>query len=126
MDELIRCTSGRGAKHVPRLGGIVGDCDTCKGTGKIKLSDKPVPVVSVVSELVEDVVQACERVNDNNVPDDSILPNVDNLDDFIKPLPDLNQLPVDIVKAVADLPIPEPEPVKATRKPKIFKRKVAK
>jgi hypothetical protein len=40
--EMIRCTSCKGAKKVAKLGGVIGVCNTCDGTGKIKLTDKPV------------------------------------------------------------------------------------
>jgi hypothetical protein len=45
MDALIRCPTCKGQKKLPKLGGVVGECDTCNATGKIKIKDKPVPFV---------------------------------------------------------------------------------
>lgn len=45
-DELIRCPSCRGRKQVEKLGGVLGDCNTCQGKGKIKSCDKPLPPMS--------------------------------------------------------------------------------
>jgi hypothetical protein len=61
MDEMIRCTACRGSKKVAKLGGIVGDCSTCKGSGKIKAIDKPVISVPVVVDDVGDVISAVDK-----------------------------------------------------------------
>ena len=45
MTDLIRCNSCRGRKKVIKLGGIEGDCDTCKGNDKIKACDKVLTVI---------------------------------------------------------------------------------
>lgn len=68
-DELIRCTACRGRKRVEKLGGVIGDCNTCEGSGKIKLADKPVPVVSVADSNVSDVINAVSRVTPNQIDD---------------------------------------------------------
>lgn len=47
MSETIRCPSCRGAKKVPKLGGIVGECNTCAGKGTILAADKPKPSAAV-------------------------------------------------------------------------------
>ncbi len=52
MADLIRCPSCRGAKKVPKLGGIIGECNTCSGKGQIKAIDKPVKVDPIVQEDV--------------------------------------------------------------------------
>ncbi len=58
MTENVRCPSCRGAKKVPKLGGIIGECNTCKGKGTILASDKPKPVVSEVLPNTVDIVKA--------------------------------------------------------------------
>jgi hypothetical protein len=55
--EMIRCSSCRGAKQVPKLGGMFGECNTCKGSGKIKGCDKPVMVIPEAVEPVGDIVK---------------------------------------------------------------------
>ena len=42
MNDTVRCPSCRGAKKIAKLGGIVGECNTCMGKGTILLKDKPV------------------------------------------------------------------------------------
>ena len=58
MDK-IRCPACRGTKKVPKLGGMIGECNTCKGEGKILAVDKPIAVkpevIPVVSEIVKEV-----------------------------------------------------------------------
>lgn len=65
MTDLIRCPSCRGSKKVPKLGGMIGDCNTCKGKGNIAAVDKPKPViveelpdVSSIAHAVADCVPA--------------------------------------------------------------------
>lgn len=74
MTETVRCPSCRGAKKVAKLGGIIGDCDTCKGTGKIKAADKPIVIevtqVAPCAAIVEQVARAlpiAEPVLSDNV-----------------------------------------------------------
>lgn len=50
MDK-IRCPACRGSKKVAKLGGMLGDCNTCKGEGNINASDKPAPIVASVEHL---------------------------------------------------------------------------
>lgn len=67
MTDTVRCPSCRGAKKVAKLGGIVGECNTCKGKGTILAADKPVTVVAVVAEPVSEVIAAvadCMTVSD--------------------------------------------------------------
>lgn len=60
MVELVRCPGCRGAKQVPKLGGMVGECNVCKGTGKVGESVKPVKVLDTVSDaLVIQAVSEC-------------------------------------------------------------------
>ena len=69
QSELIRCTACRGRKRVEKLGGVIGDCNTCNGEGKIKLVDKPAPVASVADTNVSDVINAVSRVTPNQIDD---------------------------------------------------------
>ena len=62
MSDMVRCPSCRGAKRVPKLGGMIGDCSTCDAKGKIKACDKPVPVVAVVEPVVADIVEQVAEV----------------------------------------------------------------
>lgn len=52
MTDSIRCPSCRGAKKVPKLGGMVGECNTCVGKGTILAIDKPIKVEAVTLEDV--------------------------------------------------------------------------
>jgi len=51
MTDTIRCPSCRGAKKVPKLGGMIGECNTCKGKGEILAADKVKPVISSPEEF---------------------------------------------------------------------------
>ena len=64
MDK-VRCPACRGAKKVPKLGGMIGECNTCKGEGRINEADKPKPVVATdIGEPNAVVIQAVA----NSVP----------------------------------------------------------
>ena len=56
--ELVRCPCCRGSKKVAKLGGIVGDCDHCDATGKVK----PTPKV-IVDQIVDDTVSIVDAVS---------------------------------------------------------------
>lgn len=58
MTDTVRCPSCRGAKKVPKLGGVVGECNTCEGKGTILAADKPKPVVVEAVPQVNEVVKA--------------------------------------------------------------------
>lgn len=58
MTDLIRCHSCRGAKKVSKLGGMIGECNTCNGLGQINASDKPLAVKVEPTTIVDNVVQA--------------------------------------------------------------------
>lgn len=63
MTDSIRCPACRGSKKVPKLGGMIGQCNTCNGKGTILAVDKPVKVDSIVEdvcakELINAVAQA--------------------------------------------------------------------
>ncbi len=52
MTDTVRCPECRGSKKVAKLGGIVGECNTCKGTGTIEAAAKF--VAPVLEELPMD------------------------------------------------------------------------
>lgn len=58
MTDTVRCPACRGAKKVPKLGGMIGECNTCKGKGNILAIDKPTKVVAEPVTVVNDVVNA--------------------------------------------------------------------
>ncbi len=58
MSESVRCTACRGAKKVPKLGGMVGECNLCKGVGTILWSDKFVPKVNEPVIAEQEVIGA--------------------------------------------------------------------
>jgi RecJ-like exonuclease len=62
MNESVRCPSCRGAKKVPKLGGIVGECNTCRGKGSILLADKPKPQVIEHLEPASDIIKQVSNV----------------------------------------------------------------
>ena len=71
MIEMIRCPNCRGAKKVPKLGGMIGECNTCNGDGKIKACDKVKPMLIVENEdtqsMVAQVANALPVNNDDEV-----------------------------------------------------------
>ena len=72
MTDLIRCPACRGAKKVPKLGGMIGECNTCIGKGQIKAIDKPVKVEAVSNEdvLSKELINAvADCVPASSVPD---------------------------------------------------------
>lgn len=54
MDK-IRCPNCRGMKQVAKLGGMMGDCNLCLGTGSV--TEKPKPVIVEAVEPVNDIVK---------------------------------------------------------------------
>jgi hypothetical protein len=112
-EELVRCPSCRGRKQVEKLGGVLGDCNTCLGEGKIKLCDKPLPPLSQ-SEAVygnKDVIEAVSR---------AVPCQIDPLEDDASRLQD--ELIVDVVEPV----VVESKSVKKINtqgKRAVFKRK---
>jgi hypothetical protein len=59
MVEMVRCPACRGSKRVPKLGGMIGDCNTCNGNGLIKAVDKPVKVEAVIEDVThKDLINA--------------------------------------------------------------------
>lgn len=79
-DDLIRCPACRGSKHVAKLGGCIGECNTCSGTGKIKQIDKPVPVVSELEQSASDIINAVSQA----LPTSDKLPETVDIEDVHK------------------------------------------
>jgi len=71
MTDLIRCPACRGAKKVPKLGGMIGECNTCIGKGQIKAIDKPVKVEATIEDVVsKELINAvADCVPATSVPD---------------------------------------------------------
>jgi hypothetical protein len=78
MTDLKRCTNCRGMKKVAKLGGMIGDCNLCSGTGKI--ADIPAVKVQPLqtlpdSDLLEAVAE-CVPVGINDVVKEVKAPEV--------------------------------------------------
>lgn len=58
MTESIRCPACRGSKKVPKLGGMIGQCNTCNGKGTILAVDKPKPVIAEAVDSQADIINA--------------------------------------------------------------------
>ena len=58
MTDSIRCPACRGAKKVPKLGGMIGECNTCSGKGSILAADKPRPVITVADVCAKELINA--------------------------------------------------------------------
>lgn len=56
--SMIRCPGCRGAKKVPKLGGMIGECNQCNGVGQIHEGDKPKPVVIEAAPITNAVIKA--------------------------------------------------------------------
>jgi hypothetical protein len=70
MDK-VRCTVCRGAKQVVKLGGMMGNCNLCKGEGEINRCDvpviKPVVVEPVSSEVIKQVANVAPVSKESEV-----------------------------------------------------------
>ncbi len=67
MSDSVRCPSCRGAKKVAKLGGVIGECNTCSGKGTIAVIDKPKAALIVENEDVGSMVAQvaeCTSVNE--------------------------------------------------------------
>lgn len=62
MSDKIRCPACRGMKKVPKLGGMIGDCNTCSGSGSINAIDKPVPAIQAEVILASEVIAEVKNV----------------------------------------------------------------
>lgn len=75
MTNTIRCPACRGAKKVPKLGGMIGECNTCTGKGTILGCDKPPKAVPVT---LEDVIsqELVNAVADSVIPTDRVIQKI--------------------------------------------------
>lgn len=78
MTDMIRCPGCRGAKKVPKLGGMIGDCNMCLGKGEILEANRPVMIKVESSPFVADIIAATsqalpvsENVSDNDNTNDT-------------------------------------------------------
>ena len=61
MLEKVRCPACRGARKVAKLGGVIGECNMCAGSGKINVVDKvkiapvmePVNNVDIIKQVAD-------------------------------------------------------------------------
>jgi hypothetical protein len=60
MDK-IRCPNCRGSKKVAKIGGMIGDCNACLGTGSINAEDKPKPIPNEPSENVTSIIEGVAK-----------------------------------------------------------------
>lgn len=61
MDK-IRCVNCRGSKQVAKLGGMIGDCNLCSGTGLIDSADRMKSPVNEVSAPIQDIIKQVANV----------------------------------------------------------------
>lgn len=59
---MVRCPNCRGMKTVPKLGGMMGDCNMCNGVGSIPVSDKAIKKIVIPEPSIEDIKLAVETV----------------------------------------------------------------
>jgi hypothetical protein len=103
MTDSIRCPACRGAKKVPKLGGMIGECNTCSGKGTILAVDKPKPVIVEPVETNIDIIKAVAEA----VPVSTVEPD---------------KFTVEVLKPVA---LPEEPQIKVDGKKALYKRKKA-
>ncbi len=106
MSELVRCPSCRGAKKVAKLGGVIGECNTCNGEGKIKASDKPIPVMAESLPMTSELIKATANA----------LPVSEQVDNYLK-------AGIAVLHDIVDKTIPAGEAIKVDGKRAIYKRK---
>ena len=117
MDK-VRCPNCRGAKKVAKLGGMIGDCNTCEGSGQINACDRVKPVAPVhdvaTSELIDAVSDCVPASAVNLTPSDKVAINSVSLGE-----------PVAVVEHKASIEtLPRPA-VKVDPKKALYKRKKA-
>ena len=60
--DSIRCSNCRGAKKVAKLGGMIGDCNLCLGTGLMAGDERSKAVTVEAVEPASDVIKAVASV----------------------------------------------------------------
>ncbi len=108
MTDTVRCPSCRGAKKVPKLGGVIGECNTCDGEGKIKACDKVIPIINEPAPELNDLIKATANA----------LPVSEQVDNYLK-------AEIAVLHDIVDKTIPAGEAVKVDGKRAIYKRKKA-
>ncbi len=109
MTESVRCPACRGSKKVPKLGGVIGDCNLCQGKGSILAVDKPKPVI------VEPHVSQSEIIN-------AVADSVPVSDRVIKSAPVEGTIPREKIKAAVTAASND---IKIDGKKALYKRKKA-
>lgn len=61
MLDKVRCPACRGAKKVPKLGGMVGECNTCTGVGSIPKSEKVETLISTPMPAVDSLIESVAK-----------------------------------------------------------------
>lgn len=56
-DTKVTCPTCRGAREMMKLGGMMGKCNLCEGTGKINHSDLPAIKEIIRAQHVEEFVK---------------------------------------------------------------------
>lgn len=66
MTDKVTCPNCRGAKQMLKLGGMIGDCNQCNGSGKILACNLPKPITKEQeipsSVIVDQVAQSQPHV----------------------------------------------------------------
>ena len=123
MTDTVRCPACRGSKKVPKLGGMIGECNLCAGKGTILAADKAKTVivepVASNTDIINAVAQAvpAQRIVktapvEGNVPRDEIEKAVKQVsnDKFV----------VEVLEPVA---LPEEPQIKVDGKKAVFRHK---
>lgn len=113
MTDSIRCPACRGAKKVPKLGGMIGECNTCSGKGTILAVDKPKPVVVEPIETNADIIKAVSAA----VPVTTL-----ELKDMPQHTHSQDKFSVEVLKPVS---LPEEPAIKVDGKKALYKRKTS-
>ncbi len=92
MTEIYyRCPSCMGSKKGMRLGCVEGDCNLCKGEGKINEKDRPKPVIV---EPVIPVLEVVNAVNEVHAPSVTEEIAIDTTGDILSQVVDAKSKPV--------------------------------
>lgn len=70
MTDTVRCPACLGAKKVPKLGGMIGECNTCVGKGTILAINVFKPAIVTLEQVIakELISQVSEALPVSNVP----------------------------------------------------------
>ena len=118
MTDTVRCPACRGAKKVPKLGGMIGECNTCSGKGTILAVDKPKPVIVEPVDSNTDIINAVANAVPVSDSDCFMVPT--GIDQPPVQMPD--KFTVEVLKPIA---LPEEPQIKVDGKKALYKRKKA-